>query len=367
METTTHNKGNPHDSRNKLVSIHSYHADKTKSYRPSDSSVQKAIDEASLLIGFNWKFDCTWLRKGGFSVNKPVWDVQLAHFMLRNQLVPFPSLDSVLEWYGFPLKLDVVKTQYWDRGIQTDQVPWDILCEYGEGDCERTWWCYLKQKEEFAQKPQMYKLFKLACMDLYTLAEMEWNGLKYNGEKCREKSLVLQEEIASITKTLSAVYADVPVNFGSNDQLSAFLYGGVVKEEGKELVGQFKTGTRAGQPKYRNTIIEHNLPRLFEPIRGSQMSKEGVYSTDESTLRTLRGKHKWIVEKLLHLAKLQKLDSTYYRGLNKVNEEMHWKEGMLYSSYNQCRAVSGRLSSSKPNSQNMSGDILEVFESRYGS
>ena len=368
VETTTFNKGNPYDSRNSLVSVHAHHEGTSKSYRPSEmESVAEVVRQATEVIFFNAKFDLTWLRRTGLRIDDvPLWDVQLAHFILRYQSVPFPSLDDVLTFYGLPLKFDKVK-ELWGKGVQTDQIDWDILCEYGEGDVEKTYQCYLRQKEEFKNSPQLYKVFKLTCKDTYVLQEMEWNGLKYNSEGCAKKSEELQGAIDQIIADLSAIYPGVHINFGSNDQLSAFLYGGVIKEEVRTHIGFYKTGQKVGQPRYSVGETEHSLPRLFEPLRGSEMAKENVFSTDESTLRKLKGKNKWIVDKLLELAKLDKLNNTYYKGLNKINSDMYWEKDTLHPQYNQCRVQTGRLSSSKPNSQNMSSDILDIFESRYDS
>jgi DNA polymerase I-like protein with 3'-5' exonuclease and polymerase domains len=375
VECNTYNKGNPYDSRGKLVSVHAHQSEQSSSYcvasnrRESDvgwaDELNRRVDESSLIIGFNWKFDYTWLKKHGVNFQgKHFWDVQLAHFILRYQTTPFPSLNDVLTYYGLPLKHDKV-AELWKQGVQTDDIEWSILCEYGEYDVQGTYDCYLRQVEEFKGEPKLYKLFKLACMDLEVLAEMEANGLKYNGEKCTAKSEELQKQIKELSDKLAALYPTVPINFNSNDQLSAFLYGGTVEEEYREMVGFYKTGAKAGQPKYQKAIKEHILPQLFPPLRGSEMAKEGVYSTAAETLKKLRGKNKWVVDILLSLAKLQNLDETYYRGLNETNVQMHWPEGILHSNYNQCRAVSGRLSSNNPNGQNLSGDVLEVFESRY--
>lgn len=365
-ETTTHNKGNPYDSRNELVSIHAYYDDTKESYRASEiQSVREVVSKASQVIAFNSKFDFAWLRKCGLLIEVPLWDVQLAHFILRYQSVPFPSLNDVLEYYGLPPKLDVVEKEYWAKGTQTTEIPWDVLCEYGEADVEKTYQCFLKQQEEFRQDPQLYKVFKLSCKDTFVLLDMEWNGLKYNSEKCAEKSRELQKDIDKAIHDLSAVYPGVPINFDSPDHVSAYLYGGIVKEEIREVVGLYKTGNKIGQPRYRIKEVEHQLPRLFEPLKDSELKKENMFSTDEDTLHKLKGRNKWIIDKLLELSKMMKLNGTYYKGLNKVNSEMCWEKDYLHPTYNQCRVQTGRLSSSKPNGQNLSGDILEIFESRY--
>lgn len=367
-ETNTYSEGNPYDSRGSLVSVHAYYEGTKKSFTPNQlEDVRALLQTVSQVIFFNAKFDLGWLRRVGLVIDKPLHDVQLAHFMLRYQREPRVSLNSVLEYYGLPPKLDVVEKEYWDKGIQTDQVPWNILCEYGEADCEKTYQCFVRQLEEFKQRQQLYKTFKVACQDTYVLLDMEWNGLKYNKEKCEQKYNEVQQQIDKIVSELSSVYPGVPINFGSNDQLSAYLYGGTIKETIKEHVGFFKTGQKVGQPRYSNKIIEHVLPRQFTPIKGSEMAKDGVFATDEATLRKLRGSNQatGFRDKLLLLAKLQKLNDTYYGKLPRLTEEYHWEYGTLHPNYNQSRVATGRLSSNNPNGQNLSGDILEIFESRY--
>jgi DNA polymerase-1 len=328
--------------------------------------VQGAVDIADLLIFFNGKFDIAWLRKAGIKFgDKRIYDVQLAHFYLTFQKHKLPSLDEVLEYYKLPPKLSVVEQEYWKKGIQTDEIPWDVLCEYGEADVEKTYQCYLRQMEDFKKYPKLYTLFKLGCQDLMVLQEMEWNGLKYDNEKCIEKSKELQVPIQQLTSKLAGVYPEIPINFNSPDQLSAFLYGGTVKEEKKELAGFYgPKAVKAGQAKYKNVTVEHQLPQIFAPL---QKTESGSYSTDEATLKKLKktAKNKWIIETLLELAKLDKLDGTYYKGINKINETMCWPAGMLHGQYNQCIAQTGRLSSSKPNLQNLSGEALDIFVSRF--
>lgn len=366
VETSTYNKGNSYDQRNYLVSIHCHNGEQSWSFKPTDKQqIQELVDKATLLIGFNFKFDLAWLRKLGINYeNKKLYDVQLAEYYLSHQQHKLPSLDECLVKYGLPVKVDKVAA-LWDQGYQTDQIPWDILCEYGEGDVEKTYALYLLQLPKFSPKKQT--LFNLACQDLLVLQEMEHNGLVYNEELCYAKSEALQKDIKQLTDKLSSVYPDVPINFGSPDQLSAFLYGGTIKEEYKELIGFYKTGQKAGQVKYKNSIREHQLPRLFTPLPKTEMAKLGNYATDEGTLRKLKGKNKKIIEWLLELAKLTKLDETYYQGLSKLNKTMNWPTGILHGTFNQTIARTGRLSSSKPNLQNLSSDSLDLFITRYPS
>lgn len=366
-ETTTWNKGHWADSRNKLVCYSICPESDEKQFpayaaRWGSGNVQALLNKADLVVGFNYKFDLHWLKKEGIVEHPPVWDCQIAEFILSHQTNRFPSLNDTASKYGLPVKLDIVKTEYWEKGVQTDEIPWEILSEYARWDAELTLAVYHKQIA--LMTPEQIKLCKLQCMDLMVLQEMEANGILFDEQLCHERSKELDDQISEIKRTLAAYYPGVPINFGSTDHLSAFLYGGIVKEDAKEHIGFFKTGEKAGQPRYKNVVIEHSLPRLFSPLKGSELKKEGMFATDESTLRKLKGNKK-LVEKLLLLAKVEKMNGTYYQGIPKLRKEMNWPENMLHGNFNQTQAATGRLSSSRPNLQNFSTDLQDIFISRY--
>ena len=367
VETTTFNKGAYSDPRNSLV-CYSWAHEASQGALLWDGVVCQELNEgvsrASLIIGFNFKFDYHWFMKRGVYqlASKQLWDVQIAEFILSHQTNRFPSLNETCIKYGIPIKLDIVKTEYWDKGIDTKDIPWPILEEYATHDAWVTLQCYYAQRK--LMTPAQIKLCYLMCQDLKILQEMEANGIPFNEQLCEQRAKEVDDQIKEIQSKLSAIYPSVPINFASNDHLSAFLYGGVVKEEGKEHIGFYKTGVRAGQPKFKNVIIEHTLPRIYEPLKGSAMAKEGNFATDEGTLRKLRG-NKQLVNMVLDLSKLEKLNGTYYRGLVSLRKTMQWPEGMLHGQFNQTTAQTGRLSSSKPNLQNFSSELQDIFISKY--
>ena len=364
-ETTIHNKGHPYDSRNKLV-CYSFASDKHSGANPAADIdiLHGLLFGIDLVVGFNFKFDLHWLVKSGVYQlrDKHIWDVQIAEFILSNQTERFPSLNETCERYGLEVKLDIVKTEYWDKGINTDEIPWNILESYATRDAELTLACYHAQRK--LMTPAQVRLCHLMCQDMKILQEMEANGIPFDEQLCEQRAMEVDDKISTLKGKLAAIYSSVPINFASNDHLSAFLYGGTVKEEGKEHIGFFKTGAKAGQPKYKNIIIEHKLPRLYEPLKGSAMAKEGNFATDEGTLRKLRG-NKNIVNMILELSKLEKLNGTYYNGLVKLRKEMNWAPGMLHGNFNQTTAQTGRLSSSRPNLQNFASELQDIFISKY--
>jgi len=156
-------------------------------------------------------------------------------------------------------------------------------------------------------------------------------------------------------------------NPSSTEHVSALLYGGKIKYKRKEVVGLYKTGLKAGQEKEQWKDFEKIYERLVTPLKGSELEKEGFFSTDEATLKSLKGtkKAKDLIELILHRSILEKRLTTYYQGLVDLRTSMNWPINNLHGQLNQCVARTGRLSSSKPNLQNFDGEIKQLFGSRY--
>lgn len=380
VETTTSNKGNPFDETNKLCYVglkgnpsfdrNLYDIEYSDTpYTYELLEIQNAIQDSKLLVGFNIKFDLHWLKRYlvDFS-NVRIWDCQLVHFILTGQENSYPSLNDVAQYYGFDLKLDVVSEQYWKNGIDTKDIPREILEEYLQGDLDLTEKVYLAQLEDVSKcSKQMQRLISLHNQDLIVLQEMEYNGLLFNTQEANRLAEETKTHIAEIDSILFSYHNLSEFNPNSSDHLSAFLYGGSIKLKRREVIGVFKTGSRAGEPKERWQEYFVDFPRLVRPIKGTELSKEGLYSTDEPTLRSLKGNKKAqeIIELLLKRAELDKRVSTYYEGLTKLIDELNWKKGEIHGQLNQCVARTGRLSSSRPNLQNFDGMVKELFSTRF--
>ena len=378
VETTISNKGNPFDQTNKLcyVGIKGERISdlfdieySVYPYVPELEKIQLLIDQSDTLIGFNIKFDLHWIRRYGINFsNKRIWDCQLVHFILTGQTESYPSLNGVAAHYGLGIKLDVVSTEYWKNGIDTPNVPKETLEEYLQGDLDLTYQVYLKQLEEIqAGSLQLQRLVSLHNQDLLVLEEMEFNGLIWDDNKSEVLANEIDTEIKQLDERLFEFHSCSDFNLSSVHHISALLYGGSIRTRSREACGTFKSGAKAGQPKERWVEKEIPFPRIIKPIKGSELATQGLYSTDEQTLRSLKGTTKALelVEYLLKRAELEKKVTTYYRGLIKLSEECNWTKGKIHGQLNQCVARTGRLSSSKPNLQNFDGGIKGLFYSRF--
>jgi DNA polymerase I-like protein with 3'-5' exonuclease and polymerase domains len=323
--------------------------------------LEALIHEAELIVGFNFKFDYQWFKRYGVKLHdKRIWDCQTAEFILSRQEHRFPSLDECCAKYGLGQKLDVVKSEYWNKGYDTHGISWDILSRYAIEDTRLTLELYKKQKEVIGSKE---RIISLCCQDLVGLAEMEYNGMRFQREESLRKAKEIEAQLVELDRTISKFHSVPNFNPNSNDHLSALLYGGVILDDVRVPNGTYKTGKKIGETRYKIEVKEYTLPRLLKPLRGTEMDKGGVYSTAEDTLLKL-AKHP-VLETILESRKLEKLRGTYYEGLPARQDEMNCNKDFIYGQFNQCVAQTGRLSSSKPNLQNIPDDLQKLFISRY--
>jgi len=370
VETTITAKGNCFNYNNRLVTIQLKQGDSPPIILTKENFHESVaiLAAASVVIGFNLKFDLAWLqRELGFKA-QCVWCCQLAEFIFSSQTWKYPDLNTTLLNYGFQPKLDIVKTEYWEKGIDTDQIPIEILSEYGAYDVEGTYSVFCKQVERFqTDKEHQFRLFRLHCNDLLVLQEMEFNGIVYDEAGSLGRSQELQKQVDHVEGKLNAYFDNTPINFGSGDQISAILYGGTISQDVRVPIGVYKSGAKTGQPRCKIVTNEYKFPRLVEPLKNSQLKKEGVFSTDEPTLLSLKPTKdiKRVIDWLLERSKMLKLRSTYLEGLPNTIMKMGWNKNMLHSNLNQCVATTGRLSSTKPNSQNLPKEAKEFCVSRY--
>lgn len=372
VETTTSNKGNPFDTTNKLMYVGAKYNDEPTElfdieytdtgYLSNLKELQAMIYVSDWIIGFNIKFDLHWLRRYGIDFSKcRVWDCQLAHFIMTGQDKPYPSLNGVCEYHGLEQKIDVIKEEYWSNGIDTPDIPEDLLRDYLTKDVELTKQLYDLQKPKVNG---MSNLLQLHFRDLVVLQEMEFNGMFYNQQRSKILGDELDEQIGRLDRRLYDIHGLDSFNASSVDHLNAFLYGGTLSFRRKVPDGVYKTGTRKGEPKEKWETYEVTLPQRCKPIKGTELKKDGLYSVDDSTIKRLKGA-KDIRDLILTRAVLQKRLTAYYRGLDELITEHNWKQDKLHGVLNQCVARTGRLSSSKPNLQNFDGEIKSLLYSRY--
>lgn len=369
VETSIINNGDPYHPDNKLVLLGYYDGAHTKQYYKNFPIEAINTDLAnSIIITVNGKNELAWLRRIGIDTSTILsYDCQLAEFLISNQKHTYPSLEDMSQKYLGEGKLDFIKTNYWNKGIDTWFIPQDELIDYHRQDLFLTWAIFQYQKEILI-KENKWNLFLLDCMDQSVLFEMEWNGILYEKEKSIEKGNELNAEIENLKSSISKFSNHPEFNCNSGDHLSCLLYGGTLIYKQHIPVGEYKTGQKVGHTRYK--IFKQDIvhPRLVEPLKGSELVKEGFWSTAEDILLQLKPKtkeHKQLIKDILRISELEKLQSTYFFGIPKLMDKKGWANNIIHGKLNQTVAITSRLSATEPNQQNMDPKVKQLCISRY--
>src|SRR5258705_2364936 len=229
-ETTISNDGNPFDTTNKLCFIgirilgvnHLFDIEYSgKPWGNLRDEIQSLIDSCDLVVFFNAKFDMHWLLRYGIKVaHKPIWDTQFVEYVLSGQENQLPSLDDTASRRNIGHKLNVVKSEYWDKGIDTLLIPIDILIEYLNQDLFLTDVLFQQQKDELKENQQLKRLCWWGCQDILVTQEMEYNGIKFDLELSKKIGNSYLEDIRVLDSKLSDLFPYSFLNFGSHENLS---------------------------------------------------------------------------------------------------------------------------------------------------
>jgi len=263
-------------------------------------------------IGQNMKFDLLMLWQYGIKLNGKLFDTMIAHYLVQPELRH--GMDYLAEIY-----LNYRTIHFEDlvgaKGKNQDDirsVDLKKLCEYAAEDADVTF--RLKQIFEKELKANgLENLFYEIEMPLMkVLATMEHTGVRIDSEALRQSSEILTGEMLTLEEEIHKL-AGYDFNVSSPMQVGEILFDRLKLDD-----------------KARKT-------------------KTGQYSTSEDVLEKIRSKHP-IIEKILDYRGLKKLLSTYIDALPQLISPV---TGKVHTSYNQTVAVTGRLSSTNPNLQNI--------------
>jgi DNA polymerase I len=265
-------------------------------------------------IAHNAKYDYIVLARHGLRVAPLTFDTMLAEFIID------PSSRSMgLKNLAF-VKLGEEMTHIEEligkgkKQITMDEVAIESAAPYAVADAEVTL-RLLPIQHEGLKRVNGEKLLEEIDLPLTpVLADMEMAGISIDLPFFQETGARLEKRMNEIEKQVYELVGK-PFNINSTQQLSDVLF--------KQL-------------------------GLEPPDRGNKTAS-GHYSTSAGVLDLLRGKHA-VVDMILEHRELSKLKSTYVDALQAaVNSET----GCVHTSYSQIGAVTGRLSSSNPNLQNI--------------
>ena len=264
-------------------------------------------------IGQNIKYDIIILANHGINVTGNIFDTMLAHYILEP--AKRHNLNVLAETYlnYSPVSIETLIGKKGKNQLSMKGVPVDKVKEYAGEDADIT----LQLKEVLQQKleenPELKKLAETIEFPLvYVLADMERSGVKISKEKMNNYEKELTSKIEDTEKNIYKV-AGTHFNIASPKQLGIILF------------------------------------EKLKIIDNPKKTKTGQHATGEAELQKLKDKHD-IINLILNYRAYAKLLSTYVKALPEL---INPKTGKIHTSYNQAVTVTGRLSSTKPNLQNI--------------
>ncbi len=269
-------------------------------------------DKVIMKVGQNLKYDLEVLRNYGITLEGPMWDTMIAHYLIQPELRH--NMDYMAETY-LHYKTIHIDELIGPRGkgqrSMRELDPKDVY-EYACEDADIT--LQLKNKlEPELKKHECEELFYHIEMPLMpVLAEMEMNGVCLDTQSLAETS---KQFTARMNEIEQRIY---------------------------ELAGQ---QFNIASPKQVGEILFDKL----KIVEKAKKTKTGQYVTSEEVLQQLKNKHEIVADILEHRG-LKKLIGTYIDALPKL---INPRTGHIHTSFNQTITATGRLSSSDPNLQNI--------------
>ncbi len=193
------------------------------------------------------------------------------------------------------------------------QVPVSQAGPYAAADAYATYGL-VKPLETELRERKLWPLFAEVEIPLVpVVVDMERAGVKLDVDYLQQMSVTLNTRLAELTQAIHKLVGH-PFNIGSTQQLSNALF-----------------------------------ITLGLPTQGIRKTKSGHYSTAADILERLRGEHE-VIDLLLEQRTLSKLNTTYVEALPQLANPA---TGRVHTSFNQTGTVTGRISSSNPNLQNI--------------
>ena len=261
----------------------------------------------------NANYDLIVLNQHDLIVRGLVFDTMIAAYLLD------PSGRNLglkgLAWQELGVEMTSIE-ELIGKGkdqLTIDRVAVERVFPYAAADADMTFRLVARQEAHLREK-QLWRLFTEIEMPLVpVLMDMECTGVALDVELLKQMSRELYLRLDALERQVQQ-QVGYPFNLNSAQQLSDALF-----------------------------------VKLALPTEGIPRGTSGRFSTAAEVLEGLKGAHP-VIDLLLEHRQLSKIKSTYVDALPLM---VNPHTGRLHTSWNQTGTVTGRISSSEPNLQNI--------------
>ena len=273
--------------------------------------IQKILDETKILVGHNIKFDLSWLLEAGFKYDGNVYDTMIAEYVLNRGIRKSLTLQMCCQRRKLGAKDDAVK-EYMDRGVSFENIPANVVEEYGRIDVAITRKLFDSQMADLRTDKDkgLLKTVKVMNEFLIVLTDMERNGINVNLDDLKQVEKEYRAEFAYLKQKIDKIVynkmGDTKINLGSPEQLSWLIYSKKPKDK-NEWAKIFNTGIdkftkkNKKRPKFSFSQFRNLVANNSEPI----------YKTIASQCLHCNGKG--VIKKI-------KVDGTPYKKYSKCSD-----------------------------------------------
>ena len=268
-------------------------------------------DESILKLFHNAKYDSVILKR--FGVNTVSFqDTLLMSFFVNNGLTKHNLEDLYYYYFGEEKEKfkDVIKNESKRKYKDFSEVPLEAATNYAAHDAYATFKLYETLNEQIAESLDSWIYYDIDKKLSLVLQEVESNGCKIDLKFLNKLEKDLNKEIDKIEQKIFKI-AGEEFNIGSPKQLTEIFKKLDIKVTKKTKAGDFQTNVK---------VLE-------------QLESEGVE----------------IASHILQWRQYSKLVSTYTSSLADHAD----KKDRVHSTFNIAATITGRLSSSEPNLQNI--------------
>lgn len=379
---TTHRGGPDHDSpeaqypSNEVVRVGFKYYGKEEVHISSDfkdlhSRLTAHLEENDevMLVGHNLKFDLKWFMRdygpaAGFC---RLWDTMTFEYLDSGHEEKFISLEAALKRRGIKATKTMDLGEYIAAGGRVQDIPLKELDEYLEADVRMVLKLALEQGLRYEE--EIYNMYYI-----HALAEMELNGMPVDREGCQMLATTAADTCDRYVETCKT-FIKKSAEWADGSPITDADFEKKIKPTANRTLSWMITGypteVRTTSDKWTFKYKDHRLPIMNLLSVGRVWTGKPNHlghSMDEKHIDAAIFEHACdglahpVLVNLPSFRKNDKLLNTYYLPFLVQSEET----GCIHPKLNTTATATGRLSSSKPNGQNLPTEARRLIVAQEG-